>query len=74
VSGKGGASVGWLLRAGVPGRRSDVGRRLVGADVTLPSYLAGDAPATEQLLRAAQAAALSGAWPAFLESVRAVRA
>jgi hypothetical protein len=71
VSAKGGASVGWLLRAGVPGRRSEAGRRLVGADIALPAFLAGDADATAALLRTAHAAALADGWPAFLEAQRA---
>jgi hypothetical protein len=70
VSGKGGASVGWLLREGVPGRRSEAGRQLVGADITLPVYLCGEPGETETLLRAARAAALGDAWPAFLASRR----
>lgn len=70
VSGKGGASVGWLVRPGTPGRRSEAGRRLVGADVTVPSYLCGDPEKAAALLHAAQAAALGGTWPAFLEAQR----
>jgi len=68
TGGKGGAAVGWLVREGTDGRRSDVGRRLLGADVALPAYVCGDLGEMESLLRAAQAAALDGTWPAFLEA------
>jgi hypothetical protein len=70
VSGKGGASVGWLLREGVPGRRSGSGRLLVGADVTMPSYLCGEPAKTAALLGAARAAAGAGGWTAFVERQR----
>jgi hypothetical protein len=73
AGGPGGASVGWLLRAGSDGRRSETGRRLSGADVALPAYLCGDPAKIEALLGAARAAALGGTWPAFLDAQRAER-
>ncbi|MCW5773242.1 MAG: hypothetical protein KIT16_16500 [Rhodospirillaceae bacterium] len=71
LKGRGGETVGWQVRRHTVGRRSDAGRRLVGADVVLPAYLCSKAAALESLLKAAQAAALAGRWADFVAAERA---
>jgi hypothetical protein len=74
LSGRGGETLGWLVRRNTPGRRSDTGRRMVGADIVLPSYLCGRAAALEALLFKAQSAALNGRWAEFIVGERAAAA